>query len=653
MSTKRNLAQAALSLEWDDAGLETLVISRQKDFDALFEGYLDMRAISYVSSASLLLDFLDYREFARIELLVGDNVDSRQLKDDLSQKGPSVTERLAAEVEAGRLRVLLPRRTIHSKFYILGRDDNLRLIVTSANLTETARRASGQMNYAWYVDVPASHPVAQRALRDYESHCNGAELFMGDLLDLLGRRRNMARAEIVSLWLGGEGEAGHVGEAKAFVQGLVSQALSHPGEEQQPVIRIELPTAPDTRRHAVRLLAPLGIDGRVRETSISPAKIIRYVEEAHGVPVMRVDVSKQEVWLGFRGSIERLDSEVDSPERVNETLADLEAYIDTVDLGECSDRTFAKTSMYEALLYVLAAPFAHQQMTERRQRYGVVNRRGPRFLYIYGPAQNGKTTFLRYGLKLITDALVDPLTPARFTKAHIRGVQALGTCFPLMFDDMVSTTTRTFEGIVKSHWETDWTDGTPSPQIIFTSNNLNLRDWAKSRLKRVDFDVHFVPTTETQEHLARILEKPNQIFRWFARLYLSKIERPGWLRDDEMATAREVLLGLYERARRPVPRYYPIRPLEDLYDPDLRAWTALMRQRKVTIQREREQTRVLFHDDLERAEVQEYIAALPQTIKTKKIGKTVIVENPNLFHAWLDSGHSGVPLLRRLLRRGK
>src|SRR5437867_5842368 len=148
MSPKPSGEQATLSLDWDDAALRTLVIARQKDFDALYDGYSGMRAISYVSSSSLLLDFFDQRGFARIELLVGDNVNSRQLKDDLSQKGPSVTERLAVEVEAGRLRVLLPKRTVHSKFYILSRDDHFRLIVTSANLTETARRASGQTNYA-------------------------------------------------------------------------------------------------------------------------------------------------------------------------------------------------------------------------------------------------------------------------------------------------------------------------------------------------------------------------------------------------------------------------------------------------------------------------------------------------------------------------
>jgi hypothetical protein len=45
-----------------------------------------------------------------------------------------------------------------------------------------------------------------------------------------------------------------------------------------------------------------------------------------------------------------------------------------------------------------------------------------------------------------------------------------------MFDDMASTTTKTFEDIIKSHWETEWSEEAAYPQIIFTSNHLNLRD---------------------------------------------------------------------------------------------------------------------------------------------------------------------------------
>ena len=645
------MTQPALAPEWDRGILQSVVISRRHDFDTLFDGFTELRAVSYTTSASLLIDFLDNRGFRRIELLVGENLTSQQLKEDLAHGDRSVIDRIASEVEAGNLRILVPKRTIHSKFFLLGNEQFSRLIVTSANLTETARRASSQINYAWYVDVPSGHPMLVKIERDYQQHCEGATLFMGDLLQLLAKRQDLASGEVISIWLGTESSDPDLAEARALVQDIVSDAFARPGDEERAVIHVELPKAPESRKQALKLLTPLGVDGRASDARLTPASVIRYVEEVHGVPLLRVDVAKQEVLLGFRGAITRLDQELRAPEEVDQAVADFEAYIDTVNFGQTLDPLCAKTSIYEAALYTMAAPFAHEQMKERRHRYGSVNRRGPRSLYVYGPAQNGKTTFLRYMLKLITGSLVDPLTASRFSKPNIRGVQLLGTSFPLMFDDMAGTTTKTFEDIVKSYWETEWTDQSAFPQVIFTSNHLNLRDWAKSRLKRVDFDVHFVPTTRTQEHLATILDKQNPLFRWFARTHLERIAQPGWLTDDEMGVARDVMLALYQFAGRDVPEYFPRRPLEELYDSDLRAWLDVIHQRKAVLHRAGKETTIAFSNDLQPQEVQEYVACLPQMVKTRKIGKTLVIENPEHFHAWLDGASTKSGWWERLLRR--
>lgn len=630
------MAQTLLNLGNTSDVIQTLVISRQRDFDSLFDGFTGLRAVSYVSSADMLLDFLDKRGYESIELLVGENLDAKQLKDDLAKKEMAVTIRLAEELEAGRLRILTPPRTIHSKFYILQNADHFRVINTSANLSNAARRAGSQMNYAWYMDVCEEHPMLLQAERDYLAHCEGSALFMGDLAELLRKRQDLTFAEVRSVWLGTESNTSRdSAEMRAVVQGLASEVFAHPGEEEQPVIRIALPTTPGARKETQKLLKPLGIDDKSPETSVSPARLVRFIEETHGVPLMRVNGSREELWLGFRGNIERLDAALPSSFEVDQALEGLEAYINTVDLGQCPDMTFAKTSMYEALLYVLAAPFSNELMKERRRRLGIVNKRGPRFLYIYGPTQNGKSTFMRYCLNLITGNLVEPLAAGWFTKPRVQGAEAIGTCFPLMFDDMLSITSKTFEDLTKSHWETTWTEEDIFPQFIFTSNNLTLKDWAKSRMKRVDFDVHFVPTTQTQEHLAKILEKPNPLFRWFARCYLERLHGTDWLQDDELATAREVMRTLYEHSRRGLPSYFPSSPLENLYDPDLRVWRELLRHKKARLQKSGDQTIVIFSDDLEHAEIREYQAAMPQTIKYHKRGKTLIVENPEYLDAWM------------------
>ena len=476
---------------------------------------------------------------------------------------------------------------------------------------------------------------------------------MGDLLDLFNRRNDIEREEVVKVWLGTQTDVdAESTQVRAIVHEMVAEAFSHQGEEERPVISVSLPAAPGPRRQLDRFLVPLGVDKKAADARVSPVQLVRYVEEHHGVPLMRVNESKEELWLGFRGRIDRVDTPLGTAEEVSAGLAGIEDYVDTVDLGERTDPTFAKASMQEALLYVLAAPFVNEQMLERRRRYGVVNKRGPQYLYLYGPSQNGKTTFLRFALKLITGELVDPFGAGWFTKPHIRGVQAIGTVFPLMFDDVNSLTSRTFEDITKTHWESSWNENSVFPQLIFTSNAIGLREWAKSRVKRVDFDVHFVQTTRNQERLAQILGSPNPLFGWFATLYLRRIRQGDWLRDDELATSRQVFEELYEHASRPLPAYFPRRPLEETYDPDLRVWKELVAHRKVRVQANADETIVTFADDLEPPEVRDFLGSLPQRIKHRRRGKTVIVESPEAFHQWLKGGTSPTRRWRRWFGRG-
>ena len=159
-------------------------------------------------------------------------------------------------------------------------------------------------------------------------------------------------------------------------------------------------------------------------------------------------------------------------------------------------------SMYEALLYFLYVPFANEYMEVRRRRFAGVDSRGPRFLYIYGPSHNGKTTFLRFALKLICGQRVEPLMPSSFSKTTALTAMAFGSVFPLVFDDLTpSRRSGPFEEIVKSFWEAWWQPGHPSPQLIVSSNTESLKDWAKSRVKRVDFDVYFAPNETNKERL--------------------------------------------------------------------------------------------------------------------------------------------------------
>src|SRR6266498_2920606 len=76
----------------------SLVMTAAKDFESLFEGFDQMRAISYVASPDLVLEFFEKRGYKVVEVLVGENDSglglARNFRQGLSQQNRDVAERL-------------------------------------------------------------------------------------------------------------------------------------------------------------------------------------------------------------------------------------------------------------------------------------------------------------------------------------------------------------------------------------------------------------------------------------------------------------------------------------------------------------------------------------------------------------------------------
>jgi hypothetical protein len=276
-------------------------------------------------------------------------------------------------------------------------------------------------------------------------------------------------------------------------------------------------------------------------------------------------------------------------------------------------------------------------MKVRRRNYALIDRRGPQALYIFGPSQNGKSTFVRFALQLLTGEHVTALPGAQFSKTRVMSVCSLGTVFPLAFDDLdVIRKGGAFEEVLNSYWESWWEEDCAVPQLIFTSNTENLKDWAKSRIKRIDFDVHFVPTERRKGALNQILAEHNPIFKWFAFLYLRRLEAGVQPTDDELQTSRAVMRELYAHAGRLVPVIFPDRPLEHTYDPGRRVWQDLLYGlHNADALQQNNRLLITFKDEMQHAEIRGALGHLPQTVKHQLKGKTVVIESPAEFQAWL------------------
>ncbi|MBI2848967.1 MAG: hypothetical protein HYX88_02435, partial [Chloroflexi bacterium] len=306
-----------------------------------------MHAIAYVVSSELLQEFFQKRDYQEIEVVVGENLTEPVLRQELQNKPVEVVEALAKRVEDGSLRMLVSRRSIHTKLYMLEKPGVVRLIQTSANLTETARKAS-QVNYAWYTDLPTDDDFVARVLQDYRAHAKGCSVFMGDLVDLFKVHDGTSRRELVEVWVKGEVVRSPESETVNLFHEISIQSLLLPSEREADIITVSLPEAPAARKEIEHLLKPLAPTITSNALVISPSVYVNYVHTAYGVPLMRVDLGRRELRLGLKGSIACLSEPLPDARTVDRDLEHIELYIRTVDLGKSPDRVFAKASMFEA-----------------------------------------------------------------------------------------------------------------------------------------------------------------------------------------------------------------------------------------------------------------------------------------------------------------
>ncbi len=518
--------------------------------------------------------------------------------------------------------------------YILERPGTLRIIQTSANLTETARKAS-QVNYAWYVDVPAEHEFVKKVLQDYRAHTERCSLFMGELVNLFKEHESTPKRELIEVWVKGEAVSAPELETAKIFHEISAQSLLVSGDAETNIVTVRLPEAPTARKAVERLLKPLGAQIMANAASIPASAFVNYVHTTYGIPLMRVDLERRELRLGLKGSILSLVEPLPDALTVNKGLEHVEDYVNTVNLGKSTDPGFAKASVFEALLYIFFSPFANEYMRKKRRTYAHVDTRGPRFLYIYGPAQNGKTTFLRFALKLLTGQDMEALPRGEFLSRKIRGAATVGTVFPLVFDDVEFSGKPWTQDVVKSYWETWWTGNLDVPQLVLSSNKPRLQEWERSRVKRIDFDVHFASTEKGKRRLKELFERDNRIFRWFTYLYLQHLVVDNEFSDDELYIARAVMQELYAYADRKRPDFFLDEPVERKYDLGKTRWADLIyRRRDAKVEKEKGRWLVRFPEQTRFWDIGPYEGYLPPEVKARREGHTIIIETPEEFDDW-------------------
>lgn len=634
----------------------TKVLSRPADFWRLLHGYSRLRAASYVASQKEL-NRLFGMGYERIALLLGYTFAGgtpEDLRTALTKEGVLGPESLLRLMDEDKLVIYRPSRTDHSKLYFLENETQARAMTGSMNLS-----GSGHVNEVWGWDFDLRNPEdgAQYAelLKNFEFHLKGCEVFMGDLRELVRGQEGPEREEKVKAWLlsTSEDDADVTLVINKMTQDII---LS---EATETVYELELPIASTARQKMEKLVADVRVGTTGDSVLIDKAKFLGTWKKTM-VPPMAVETSRGQVVMILDGRrVPRTTLTLD-PEGIRQDLAHIEEYIGTVDLGQTHGklREMTKVNMYEALLYVLASPFFNELHKMRMRHLGRYNKRGPRFLYITGGTHNGKSTFMRFALEILSGAPMSPLGADEFTLAKVRDWTARGGCFPLLFDDLKPRKLSEAQQVLSLYWERWWRDDLVVPQVVLSSNFPPLRGGMESRIKRVDFDVRFSGTDAENKKLGEIFRKTNTIFPYFANVYLKMIASEDVSTTDELYLARRVVQELYRLAGRPLPSFFPRKPVEDLFDVGKMRWQALRSRGKVTIRVEGDAIRSDFSPDMRKEDVDAYESYLSR-FKYHRDGNTLTIENPADFLQWLELADDDVRpetrnlFLGRFRRRNK
>jgi len=617
---------------------DTFIVATDREFAPHFQGFKSLKCVSYVTSLNWLLEFLDKNTFESIEIIIGKEASDLKpediLKEELRKDDVEMVNKILELTRDNKLRIYIASRIIHSKFYILEGDKSIRAIQGSANLTLSARRGK-QINYMWEFNLdPANDAeLIKKFYKDYEKHMEYCSLFMGDLMEMVASSDNSDSNKIIKHWLLKEEDNENVSIMPLLTQ-LGTEVLND--SDGEPIYRMTLPSDPVQRRTVEQILKPVKHDRTASQITFMKKDFLD--SETLMVPLMRTDFASKTIIFNIKSEKFVVGDSVPEPAMVNNYLSDLEDYIKTVDMGQTRNENISKMtkmSMFEGLIYFFSSPFMNEYMRIKRERVGNIDERGPRFLFISGGSSNGKTTFIKYILHLMTGKEITPVDKSKFSKQYILKAAGIGTTFPLVFDDVPPQRLNSadMETTIKSYWETWWNKDNIFPEIIVSSNARSTKEWYQTRMKTLNFDVHFEPSMKAREILSEIFSRENHIFPAFVNYYFHN--STGKLYDDELHTGRKTMLDLYKYAGRAIPEYFPAVPVEEVYDPDKVKWQELIDMNKVELIDKVDSIEIIFSDGFTRMDVEHYADSIKHA-KHRVIGTTIVVESPEDFRKWLD-----------------
>ena len=606
-------------------------------------GAKKIRAVVYVSNPLEVLNFLDQCDVGEMELVMG----HQRVHDFRSELTPDVVERLIQHRNSGRLTLYVsPNVHFHSKLYICEFENSVKLINGSANLTKTGLGIKGtQWNHIWILEFIGDYTASedfQTEIEHYETYRSKTTEFFGDFGDAFEQIEPEKRIEVVENWIASGDIYGLPEDAQIqkVTRLIIDEVMSPELEAEQTVVSILPNVSNKAVKQVTNAYASFGVT--VESQGHITIPVAKYLDhKARQFPMMMVNMEKESVYLGWGGkSISRTCLDY-NPEEINESLMKFEAFIESVDFAEPEFPLLAKTSVAEALIYILSSPFHHEYMKQRREIFGITEERGPRILHLYGGTSNGKSKLLTYCSLLLTGhEIVNPLDGDIFSDSKVVGLRSWQSVFPMMWDDLTNDKwSAQAEKVIKTHWDKRWSKDEYCPQLILTSNRQCPRGPLQTRVKEIHLSATYPRTSESRVELAKHLKSKNRLFEFFSKAYFEQAKILPYS-DDESNIGRSAIKQLYTIANRKKPKWMPLdRPLEDEYNPtSVRLLKAII-DKSCTVSKNADEIILEFDEKFQHWELKPYVDGIPNEFESRKQGNRYFIRRPDKFKPWIRDAY--------------
>jgi hypothetical protein len=606
-------------------------------------GSLRIKAVVYVSNPLEILNFLDEHDVQEMELVMG----HQRVHDFRGELTPDVVERLVNHRNSGRLKLFVsPNVHFHSKLYLCEFENSIKMINGSANLTKTGLGVKGsQWNHIWIVELEGDYKDDddyQTELEHYETYRSKTSEFFGEFGDAFEQIEPERRIEVIENWIASGDVYGLPEDAQIqkVTRLIVDEVMSPDLEAEQTVVSILPNASSKAMKQITNAYASFGVtfesEGHI---TIPVAKYLDH--KSRQFPMMTVNMEKEAVFLGWNGkSISRTCQEFDA-KIIDDSLDKFEQFIESVDYAEPEFPILAKTSVSEALLYILSSPFHHEYMKKRREIFGITEERGPRILHLYGGTSNGKSKLLTYCSLLLTGKeIVNPLDGDIFSDSKVVGLRSWQSVFPMMWDDLTNDKWSVqAEKVIKTHWDKRWTKDEYCPQLILTSNRQCPRGPLQTRVKEIHLSATYPRTSESRVELARHLKSKNRLFEFFSKAYFQQSKKLEY-DDDEAHIARAAFRQLYSIVGRKIPKWMPLsRPLDKEYNPtSVRLLKAIV-DKSCTVSKNADEMILAFDEKFQYWELKPYVDGIPNEFEWRKQGNRYFVRRPDKFKPWIRDAY--------------